>query len=102
MSYIKIGGEQRPLRDASEQWISEQLRRRRAEGASICVQVVLKTNSIDMVLATPDCQGGGGGVRPPTQQEKELFELWAKRGLNDATFSAGNVIAFLKQVRSIG
>ena len=102
MSYIKIGTEQRALSDANEQWISEQLRRRKADGASVCVQVALKTSSIDVVLFTPDCSGGAGGGRPPTEQEKDLFALWAKRGLNDPNYSIGNLVSFLKQVRNSG
>lgn len=100
MSYIRIGNEQRSLGDADEQWISEQLRRRRADGASTCVQVSLKTSYIDILLSTPQCARTGGG-RQATAQEMELFELWAKRGLNDHNFNAGNVMAFLNQVRRI-
>jgi hypothetical protein len=102
MSYVKIGSEQQSLDSASEQWISEQLRRRRADGSSTCVQVLLKTSSIDVVLSTPDCQRGTGGGRPPTQQEKEIFELWDKRGLNRPNYTVGDLIAFLKQVERSG
>jgi hypothetical protein len=101
MSYVKIGNEQRSLSDADQQWVNDQLRRRRADGTNICVQVVLKSGSIDMVLATPDCGTGGGGGRRPTSQESELFQLWAKRGLSDPNFNAGDVIAFLSQIRSL-
>lgn len=65
MSYVKIGSEQRALAQVDEHWIADQLNRRRSAGASTCVQVYLKTSSIDIVLSTPDCTSGGGGGRPP-------------------------------------
>lgn len=101
MNYIKIGNEQKSLDDASEHWISDQLHRRRSDGANTCVQVFLKTDSIDIVLSTPQCQGRGGGGRQATPKEEDLFDLWAKRGLNDPSFNAGNVMAFLNQVRRV-
>lgn len=98
MSYVKIGSEQRALSDASEQWINEQLRRRKQDGAPICVQVHLKFGAIDVLLATSDCPSGFGGGRPARPQERDVLDLWAKRGLNDPGFTGGNLIAFLKQV----
>ena len=97
MSYVRIGSEQRPFSEVSEQWISEQLRRRNADGTSTCVQVVLKTSYVDIILSTADCPKGAGGGRPPTQQERALFDLWNRRGLNEAKFNPGSLIAFLKQ-----
>jgi hypothetical protein len=102
MSYIRIGAEQRDLADVDQQWLSEQLRRRKADGGSTCIQVSLKTSSIDILLSTPECGGGGGGGRAPTAQERLLFDEWAKRGLNDPGYSVGDIISFLQQARSNG
>lgn len=102
MSYIRIGDEQRSLEDATEQWLSEQLRRRKAAGGTTCIQVSLKTSSVDILLSTPECGGGGGGGRAPTAQEKRLFGEWAQRGLNAGGYSAGDIISFLQQVRRHG
>lgn len=102
MSYIRIGDDQRNIADADEQWLNEQLRRRKAAGANTCIQIALKTSSIDILLSTPECGGGGGGGRAPTAQEKMLFDEWAKRGLNRGGYSLGDVISFLQQVRRHG
>lgn len=99
MSYVKIGSEQRSLADVSEQWISEQLRRRKQDGASTCVQVMLKMGALDMVLSTADCPSGGGGRRSPTAEEREIFDLWKRRGLEADAFTAGDLIAFIHQIR---
>jgi hypothetical protein len=98
MISVRIGQEERSVDQASDQWINEQLRRRRADGASICAQVILRTDALNMVLSTPQCQGGGRG-RPPNEKERQLLDLWQDRGLNEADFSGGNLIAFLHQVR---
>lgn len=98
MSYIRIGDEQRNITDVDEQWLSEQLRRRKASGGSTCIQVSLRTSSIDILLSTPECaSGGGGGGRPPTPQERLLFEEWAKRGLNGHGYSVGDIVSFLQK-----
>jgi len=34
-------------------------------------------------------------------QEQAVFDLWARCGLKDARFSGGNVVAFLKQLKSL-
>lgn len=102
MSYIRIGDEQRNIADADQQWLSEQLRRRRAAGGSTCIQVSLKTSSIDILLSTPECGGGGGGGRAPSTQERLLFDEWAKRGLGGAGYSVGDIISFLQEVRRNG
>lgn len=103
MSYIRIGDEKRNIADADEQWLSEQLRRRKLAGGNTCIQVALKTSSIDILLSTPECVGGGGGGgRGPTAQEKMLFDEWAKRGLNGSGYSPGDIISFLQQVRRNG
>jgi hypothetical protein len=102
MSYIRIGDEQRNISDIDEHWLNEQLRRRRGAGGNTCIQVSLKTSSIDILLSTPECASGGGGGRPPTAQEKLLFEEWAKRGLNGTGYSPGDIVSFLQQVRRNG
>jgi hypothetical protein len=51
-------------------------------------------------LATPACGTGGGG-RQPRPDEAEIINLWAKRGLGSEDFSAGNPVAFIKQLRRL-
>lgn len=102
MSYVRIGDEQRNLADADQQWLGDQMRRRRAGGGSTCIQVSLKTSSINLLLSTPECGGGTGGGRVPTAQEQLLLDEWAKRGLNGEGYSVGDIISFLQEVRRSG
>jgi hypothetical protein len=100
---IRIGEEERDLASASEAWINEQIRRRRQDSSEVCLKVFINTGSLNMVLATSGCgSSGGSGGRPPNDRERGIFDLWAKRGLDDEKFTAGSVIAFLQQLnRSI-
>jgi hypothetical protein len=54
-----------------------------------------------MRLSTPACAVNGGGGRAPNPEEKAIFDLWKKHGLNQMDFSGGNVIAFFKQLKNI-
>jgi hypothetical protein len=103
MITIKIAEEERQLDTVDEQWINQQISRRRADGQSVCVRVTIQEGGLDMVLSTPNCgtSGGGGRPRPPRPQEKEVFDLWNQRGLNDADFTSGNLVAFLKQFKRL-
>lgn len=98
---VIIGTESRPLSDAREDWINEQVRRRSAEGA-VCVRVKVEGPDIDLVLSTPGCPtGGGGGYRRPTYLESDVLALWEGRGLLERGFSGGNLVAFLSQLRRL-
>ncbi|MBT4482821.1 MAG: hypothetical protein HOC71_03985 [Candidatus Latescibacteria bacterium] len=99
MIKIRIGDEEREIGSIDEHWINQQINRRRADGLIVCVRVSIHEGSLNMVLSTPTCGTSGGGNRPPNLQEKDIFDLWNKRGLNDANFTGGNLVAFLKQFK---
>jgi hypothetical protein len=98
MIKVKIGAEEKDLSSADEQWINQQINMRRGEGQSVCVRVTIQEGGVDIVLATPTCGAGGGGGRRLESQEQKVVDLWIHRGLNDASFTGGNLIAFLKQI----
>lgn len=99
MVRIRIGNDERELASADEHWIIEQINRRRAYGQAVCVRVTVHQDDLYMVLLTPNCGDSGGNGRPPRAREKEVFDLWNQRGLNDANFTGGNLVAFLKQLK---
>jgi hypothetical protein len=98
MITVAIAGETRDISDASESWINQQINRRRKDGFSVCVVITINTSGVNVTLSTPGCSVGFGGGRAPNANEREVFELWDKRGLNRPDFTAGNLIAFLKQI----
>lgn len=100
MVSIRINNEQRTLVEIDESWISQQINRRRAAGQTVCVQVTVNSGNLNLTLSTPTCAAGGGG-RAPNHDEQEVFDLWAKLGLNDARFTGGELVAFLKQLRRL-
>lgn len=99
MITIRISTDTRPLAEATESWINEQVNRRRRDEQNICVGVTINTSGINVSLATPGCGKSPGGGRPANGNELEIIDLWAKRGLSSSDFTAGNLIAFLKQLR---
>lgn len=101
MVKIQIGSEERDLASADELWINQQINRRRADRHAICVRVTIQEGEFDMILSTPACAASRSRRRPPRTCEQEVFDLWEQRGLNDADFSGGNLVAFLRQLRHL-
>lgn len=99
MIKIRIGNEERDFASVDEHWINQQINGRRADGQIVCVMVTIQEGDLNMVLSTPTCEYSGGGSRHPNPHEKEIFDLWEKRGLKDTNFTGGNLVAFLKQFR---
>jgi len=102
MIVVRIGSDERDMTGPiDEQWINEQINRRHQAGEMVCIRVTIHDGDLNMVLTTPGCGGGGAGGRMPTASEREIFDLWATRGLNAPGFSGGNLVAFLKQLRKV-
>lgn len=100
MIRVRIGETEKELNTVDESWINQQINRRRADGLTVCVMVIIKEGELDMILSTPTCGANGGGRRP-RPREKMLFDLWDKLGLYNVGFTGGNVIAFLKQLKHV-
>lgn len=100
MITISVNGELRQYSEGIESWINEQINRRRNSGARVCVEVNVSFTALNMVLRTQGCvTNGTPGTRRPTLAEQRIFDLWDTLGLNEPTYSSGQVIAFLKQLR---
>lgn len=95
---IIIGTSERNLSDIEQNWVNEQITRRRQQGVPACVKVIMDLDGIDISLATADCQGLGGLSRQLTAAEIEVVDLWNRLHLGDENFSSGNLVAFLKQI----
>ena len=101
MIKIRIGNDEIELANADENWINQQINQRRADGQTVCVRVIINEGDLNIVLSTPTCGASGGGSRPPRPREKEVFNLWNQRGLNDTNFTGGKLVAFLKQLKHL-
>jgi len=103
MIKIRIGhnGNERRLRDADVGWINQQISHRKQEGVPVCVRVTIHKDSVYIILSTPDCPKVARRPREARDQEKKIFGLWDKYGLNNQDFRAEQIIAFLKQVRDL-
>ncbi len=100
MITVRIGDSERELHSANESWIIEQISRRREDGQSVCVRVIISEGlDINIILSTPGCPNAGASSRRPNSKEKEIFDLWDRHGLHKNDFSGGHLISFLKQIR---
>lgn len=100
MIRVMIGDSERELSNISERWINEQINRRKRDGLSICVRVIINEDRLNLSLTTSGCPQTATRGRSPNKFESEVFELWDKKGLNMDDFSGGNLIAFLKQLKA--
>lgn len=101
MIRISIDGIERTFEQYSPSWLKEEIESRRKAGEAVCVRVTIKSGSLDLILGTPACASGGGGGRAPNPQEKELFGLWAERGMNSNDFNVGQLNAFLNEIKKL-
>lgn len=100
MVTVRIGDLEKSLEEAEPHWITQQINRRREDDiTSICVQVIIREGSVDMILSTPGCGGGGGRPRQLRPEEREILDLWQKRHLNEDEFTPGNLVAFIQQLK---
>lgn len=84
-----------------ESTVVQQVNGRRDEGVRVCVQLTVAEGDLNVALSSSQCGGSGGGGRPPRPSEKRVFELWDKLGLNDESFTGGQLVAFLKQLSKL-
>ena len=98
MITVRIGNEERQC-PVDPNWINQQIKGRKADGAAPCVRVTIKSTGVDVALASKACgSGSAGGGRAPRPEEQHLIDLWKKHHLDEQDFSGGNLVSFLKQV----
>ena len=99
---VKIAKVERQFNESiDEQWIIQQINRRRAEGQSPCVRVTIDGADLNMILSTPNCPKNNLSTRPARPHEKEIIEIWNKHGLNDENFTGNNMITFFQQLNHL-
>lgn len=103
MVTIYIGENHRTLDDQYEPWVAQQITRRRQDGHSPCVRVVIKQDDVGLALKTPSCSTGssGSGATTFNKREKRIIDLWNDQDLDQDDFAPGRVIAFLKQLEQV-
>ncbi|WP_133482265.1 hypothetical protein [Halomonas ventosae] len=97
MIKISINNVEKELSEASESWIAEQINHHRGIGA-VCVKVYIKSQGIDVALASEGCGSGQSGGRKPNTDEMMLVDAWQQFQLGSSPINTGRLIAFLKQI----
>jgi hypothetical protein len=101
MIRVSVGETDRDIRDVNVPWLRERIEDMRRKGVPVCVRVTIKSGDLDMILSTLGCPASSGGNRPPRPKEKEVFDLWEKRGLNLDDFNIGQLNAFLSEIKHL-
>jgi hypothetical protein len=97
MKRIRIGETERDLDGAPPNWIREHVDDLRRQGKPVCVEIKLRFGSVDMILATAAC-GGGRGTKEANRQEKKIYDLWIRKGLNEDDFDVRELIEFAERL----
>jgi hypothetical protein len=98
MVTIKIGNSMQDAASLPDNWVAEQIARRRASNAPICLEVRIQTDRLFMRLGTSGCPEGGE-TRRPTHLEAEVFKLWHRHGLDQPDFASSRVRPFLSDLQ---
>lgn len=102
MISVTIGGERRLFNDVDPQWVTRLIDGCSRNGLAVCVMVEIDVPGAKLVLATSSCgSGGGGGRRALTTTESQVIAAWRMLNLGEASFTAGNVVAFLQRLRHL-
>lgn len=100
MVHVRIGKEDRDLRDVTSTWLRAGIERLRHLNEPVCVRVSINSGIIDMVLATSDCPTGNSDeFRPYRGVEIKIFHDWQAKRLDTVAFSVGELEDFLKSLR---
>ena len=100
MVTVEIAGNKRPLEETSERWITQQINRRRKDGVSVCVRVIIQDENVDMVLVSAGCTRGRSARHwTPNRRERRLLNLRRDCGLSKPDFTGGHLVRFLKRLR---
>jgi len=84
-------------REIDENWINEQVNRRRQEGQTVCVRVIVHEEPVNLLLTSLECPKTSGSGYPNSEEQK-IIDLWDQVGMNRMEFHGGNLVAFLKQL----
>lgn len=97
---ICIGDSEKKWEDVKPSWITHEWKERQRKGEDVWFKVAIKSEHVNITLATPNYpSSGGGGVLNDAQ--RRILDLWKKRGLLGSSFNAGNLIAFLNQLDKV-
>ncbi len=99
MIKLRIGGIEYPYDEVSASWLNDQIMGRRREGVPVCIQVLINTPDVNIALSTAGCPSSGGGRRP-YPRERPILDAWSRVGMDDTEFTAGQLMAFLRQANS--
>jgi hypothetical protein len=102
MIKIKIADDERLCNPLDEEWVHQQINRRRDSGEPVCVRVSIEQNELNIMLSTKACAAiGRHPITDPRPLEKKILELWRESGLDTVDFTSSNLIVFIIQLQDL-
>jgi hypothetical protein len=99
MITLRIDNREEALSEINQQWIHQQINRRREDGLLPSVIIRIMEPEINIILATPGSANSyNTSSRRPNEKEQRILDLWSRLNLNRADFSSGNLVAFIQQI----
>ena len=95
MLSVKINEDELHGSDLTQEWITNQISKRRKAQQLICVRVRIQSGDADLVLQTPECAKFGGVARGLTNTESKLVAAWHEFGMQDGAYQIKGLLAFL-------
>ena len=96
---MSVGQQKVEFGNLEEKWLHGEVRRQQPLGP-VCVRVEIRQGDVTLIFATRAC-AGGGGVRDYNRQEQGVIQRWRELGLDADSWTSGNLLAFLKSLRSL-
>lgn len=101
MNTIRIGSEERNLKEADVNWICGRMEAYRRAGEEPCVRISIRKDGVSVLLSTLACGGSGASSRPPNPREQEILDHWRQCGLGGQTYVPTNLVTFVRAICKI-
>lgn len=101
MIKVQIDNLEQELSSLTESWLHEQIINRQKDGIPVCVRVLIKTESINLVLSSGNCTNFGSSDRQPSTTENKIFDSWEELNLGADQINSNSLVVFLKKIKSI-
>lgn len=98
MITFKINGTEYVAGDVTEETLNGEILGRRREGLPVCVVARVEMRSVNVTLSAGQCGPSHGGGRPPTAEERQVFEAWNRTVKDRSEFNGNDLIAFVKSI----
>ena len=101
MVTVHIGDERKRLEDLDESWVRQQVGARRDAGVTVCLQIAIRAQQVDIRLRSAGCSPSASVPWTPGPAEREIIDLWERCGVDELDFKVEDLLGFLAKIRGL-